>query len=84
MKKVIDNSKHYSGIIAEWYDRLLEKESGDINYYKKIVQKANGPVLELACGTGRHIMDALKNGVDIDGLDSSTDMLSICAIPSLG
>ena len=42
MKKLVDNSKHYSGILAEWYDRLLEKETGDINYYKKIIQKTEG------------------------------------------
>ncbi len=78
MKTVIDNSKHYTGMVAEWYDRLLEKENGDINFYKKIIQKGNGPVLELACGTGRQLVDALKNSVDIDGLDSSPDMLQIC------
>lgn len=78
MKKVVDNSRHYTGIVAEWYDRLLEKETGDINYYKKIIQKTEGSVLELACGTGRHLVDALKNGADIDGLDSSPDMLQLC------
>ncbi|NOZ46587.1 MAG: class I SAM-dependent methyltransferase [Chlorobi bacterium] len=78
MKNKVDNSKHYYGLVAEWYDRLLENETGDINYYKKIIQKTDGPILELACGTGRHLIDALKNKADIDGLDSSEDMLQIC------
>ncbi|MCP5106169.1 MAG: class I SAM-dependent methyltransferase [bacterium] len=38
------------------------------------------PVLELACGTGRLLIEYLNAGIDIDGLDSSQPMLEKCKI----
>ena len=72
------NYKHYSGIVAEWYDPLIEFEENDIKYYQNVVEDAKGPVLELACGTGRLLVPFLKEGVQIDGVDASEEMLEIC------
>ena len=69
---------HYRGLVAQWYDRLLENEKKDIEYYRSIVQECSGHVLELACGTGRLLVPFLQAGVDIEGLDISGDMLKIC------
>jgi SAM-dependent methyltransferase len=69
---------HYRGLVAQWYDRLLENEKKDIEYYRSVVQECSGSVLELACGTGRLLVPYLRAGADIEGLDISGDMLKIC------
>jgi len=70
--------KHYRGSISEWYDRLLESETNDIEFYKRIAVETGGKVLELACGTGRLLVPIRQQGVDIEGLDISADMLDMC------
>ncbi|MCF8239872.1 MAG: class I SAM-dependent methyltransferase [Melioribacteraceae bacterium] len=69
---------HYNSLLAEWYDELLWNEGKDIEFYTSVIKKENEPVLELACGTGRILIELLKNGVQCDGLDLSHDMLNIC------
>ena len=78
MSRPFDNSKHYNQLIADWYDLLLKDETFDIQFYKKIVMNSGKPILELACGTGRLLIEYLKQGIDIDGLDSSEPMLEKC------
>jgi SAM-dependent methyltransferase len=69
---------HYRGSIAQWYDKLLETEARDIAFYKSVAVDNGGKVLELACGTGRLLVPIRRAGVDIEGLDISADMLSLC------
>ncbi len=73
-----DNARHYRGLLAQWYDEVLASEGRDIDFYRDAVLAANGPALELACGTGRLLVPYREAGADIDGLDSSADMLVIC------
>ena len=72
------NKGHYRGGMGQWYDRLLESETRDIAFYKNVAVENGGKVLELACGTGRLLVPIRRSGVDIEGLDVSADMLSIC------
>jgi SAM-dependent methyltransferase len=72
------NEGHYRGGMAQWYDRLLERETKDIEFYRSVAIENGGKVLELACGTGRLLVPIRKAGVGIEGLDISADMLSIC------
>ena len=37
-----------------------------------------GPALEIGCGTGRLTIPYLEAGLDVEGLDSSGQMLEIC------
>jgi len=69
---------HYFDFLAEWYDRLLDNEGLDINYYKDVIGNNTQKVLELACGTGRLMIPLLKNGHEVDGVDISPQMLKIC------
>ena len=59
----------------ELYDLLFDSLDFDIPYWVETAKAAGGPVLELACGTGRILLPARKAGVDIDGLDSSPAMI---------
>lgn len=61
---------------ADYYDRIYEgRDIGDVAFYVDLATDADGPVLELACGTGRVYLELLAAGVDADGLDVSRDML---------
>jgi SAM-dependent methyltransferase len=48
----------------------------DTDYYVDRATEADGPVLELGCGTGRIYLELLEAGVDADGLDRSPESLA--------
>ncbi|MDE1170208.1 MAG: methyltransferase domain-containing protein [Verrucomicrobium sp.] len=49
----------------------------DASFYLEEARRAGGPVLELACGTGRITFSLLSAGVDVHGLDNSEPMLRL-------
>ena len=44
-------------------------------FYFDAATRCSGPVLELACGTGRMLVPMAKAGLDVTGLDVSPVML---------
>ncbi len=62
-------------IAARVYDRLVDDE-GDIDLYLSLASEAGGPILELACGTGRCLIPLIREGYDVIGLDLSQAMLA--------
>jgi len=61
---------------ADYYDHIYtDEEIGDRDFYVDLAIDADGPVLELGCGTGRLYLAMLDAGVDADGLDASREML---------
>jgi ubiquinone/menaquinone biosynthesis C-methylase UbiE len=44
----------------------------------KLVRTSGEPDLDVACGTGRALLDYRKLDIDIQGVDSSPDMIAIC------
>ncbi len=48
----------------------------DLPFYLERCREAGGPVLELACGTGRLTLPLARAGVDIVGVDRSGSMLA--------
>lgn len=50
--------------------------SGDVDFYVEEAQRAGGPVLELACGTGRILIPTARAGVQVMGVDASPPMLA--------
>jgi SAM-dependent methyltransferase len=58
------------------YDLFFEKFDLGLEFYLGLAQAARGPVLDVACGTGRIMLPCLKAGVDIEGLDLFPGMLS--------
>lgn len=57
------------------YDLLFENFDYGLEFYLELAQAAGGPVLDIACGTGRILLPCLKAGVDVDGLDLSPALL---------
>ncbi len=60
---------------AELYDAIFTGYREDLAFYLNLGRQANGPVLEVACGTGRVLLPLLQAGVDIDGVDLNAPML---------
>src|ERR1022692_1481704 len=71
-------SDTYSGS-AQYYDLApVYQQRADKDFYLARAHEAQGPVLELGCGTGRILLPIAQAGVDITGLDASSAMLDIC------
>ena len=58
------------------YDLLFESFAFDVPYWLEVGKAAGGPVLDVACGTGRILLRLLEAGVDADGVDKYPDMLA--------
>jgi SAM-dependent methyltransferase len=57
------------------YDWLFESLDFDRAFWLEVGRAAGGPVLDLACGTGRVLIPLLEAGVDADGVDLFPAML---------
>jgi len=70
----------YKGLMAQSWDVLRgdTSQSPDRFFYLKLIQTYGQPVLDVGCGTGRLLLDYLAQGVDIEGVDNSRDMLALC------
>jgi SAM-dependent methyltransferase len=62
-------------IAAQIYDELMADYWADVAVYVKLAEEFGGPVLELACGTGRCLIPLIRQGFDVVGIDSSEPML---------
>jgi SAM-dependent methyltransferase len=60
---------------GEAYDLILKDIPYGLDFYTSLARQAKGPVLDIACGTGRILLPCLEAGVDIEGLDLYEPML---------
>jgi len=65
--------------IARLYDPWSASVVEDISFYVDEALTAGGPVVELGVGTGRIAIPTAMAGVDVIGVDSSAEMLAVCA-----
>lgn len=70
----------YRGLMAETWDLSRGDTSTwpDRRLYRELVRQTGEPVLDVGCGTGRILLDFLQEGIDIDGVDNSPEMLDLC------
>lgn len=74
----MDSAKPFFDEWAGFYDANYEDEDiGDVEFYVDLARDADGPVLEVGCGTGRIYLELLRAGVDADGIDISEEMLGV-------
>jgi SAM-dependent methyltransferase len=64
--------------IAELYDPWSRSVTEDVSFYVEEAQRAGGPVVELAVGTGRIAVPTAAAGIRVIGVDSSPGMLEVC------
>jgi SAM-dependent methyltransferase len=67
---------HY-GLVARWWAEF-NQDGPEIELFQKYIDVHGGPVLDVGCGTGRLLIPYLKAGIEIDGSDTSEDMLDWC------
>ncbi len=62
---------------AHYYDADFRDYTEDVPFYRELARRANGPILELMCGTGRVLIPLVEAGYTLTGVDISPAMLAI-------
>ncbi|WP_176559526.1 class I SAM-dependent methyltransferase [Rubellimicrobium roseum] len=60
--------------MSDLYDAIVQPGPCE-DFYREEARRCGGPVLELACGTGRLTVPIARDGHDVVGLDASCAML---------
>jgi ubiquinone/menaquinone biosynthesis C-methylase UbiE len=69
----------YRGLAAECYDLWFGEEPfWDQAFFYQRLCRNGGVALEIACGTGRLLVPLLRDGLSVEGVDASAEMLEIC------
>jgi len=71
MPRYVDYAEYYD------YDNVGGHMTEDIPFYLGYAEETGGPILELACGTGRVMIPIAEAGFTIHGLDLSENMLEV-------
>jgi SAM-dependent methyltransferase len=66
MRNIYDDARHYDALFPG---------PNDLPFYRRHIATSGGPVIELACGSGRLTIPLAADGVEITGLDQSSSML---------
>lgn len=69
-----DAADFYTGFVAEAY-AALKAETFDADRYAAFVRQYGEPALEVGCGDGHPILELVAAGIDVDGVDSSPEMI---------
>ena len=64
---------------AALYDHDYRRRRADVQFYRTLAAEHGGPVLDLACGTGRLMVPLLRDGHTVVGLDRAPAMLARAA-----
>ena len=62
--------------VAEFYDLYVDCDF-DLEFWRGVAKAAQGPRLELMCGTGRISLAILRDGTSIEGLDYCDKLLDV-------
>ncbi len=54
--------------------------NGDIDYYSKRLERITGTILEAGVGSGRMLIPLLEDGLSVEGIDQSEEMLAACRL----
>jgi SAM-dependent methyltransferase len=73
-----DDAAAQTDELAAVYDAIYG-DRDDAGFWWAAATAANGPLLELGCGTGRVLLPLARAGFEITGLDSSAAMLRRCS-----
>jgi ubiquinone/menaquinone biosynthesis C-methylase UbiE len=78
--KIYNQGYEYGGMLAKTWDLLRGDTSRwpDRFFYQVFISKHGGRLLDVGCGTGRLLLDFMSEGLDIEGVDNSPEMLSRC------
>jgi SAM-dependent methyltransferase len=71
MPRYVDYAEYYD------HDHVGGPMTEDIPFYLRYAEETGGPILELACGTGRVTIPIAEEGFTVHGLDLSENMLEV-------
>ncbi len=63
--------------LARFYDAQHADLTADLVFYLYFARQADGPVLEVGCGTGRLMLPLVEAGIAVTGVDTSPAMLAV-------
>src|SRR5436190_15140251 len=64
---------------AALYDWEYRRRRDDVRFYRMLADERGGPILDLACGTGRLMVPLLGDGHVVVGIDHAPAMLARAA-----
>jgi SAM-dependent methyltransferase len=67
---------HY-GLVARWWAEFTSPDAREVDYYAAAIRRFGEPALDLGCGNGRILTALLAQGLDVDGVDISADMIEL-------
>lgn len=74
-----DERDLYTGLAALHWATISQTDSRwDQAFYRRVIEEGGGRALELGCGAGRLLIAYLQDGLQVEGLDISGDMLAVC------
>ncbi|MEH1841046.1 MAG: class I SAM-dependent methyltransferase [Nostoc sp.] len=70
----------YGPLCTEVYEitKPINRYYPDVPYYIKHLSSIGGRILEAMVGTGRLLIPLLEAGINVEGIDTSPDMLAVC------
>jgi SAM-dependent methyltransferase len=74
----MEPSQFYTGLVADLYASLRSHVYDDPVPWERFIVEAGEPALELGCGDGDPLLALRQRGLDVEGVDSSPDMLERC------
>lgn len=67
----------HHGLVARWWAEF-NVDGPEVGYFRGLVASHGQPALDAGCGTGRLLLPLLRDGIEVDGVDLSEDMLAYC------
>ena len=68
----------HHGLIARWWANF-NLDGPEIAFFRPYIA-AGQPALDVGCGNGRLLVPWIADGLDVDGVDASPDMIEACRI----
>jgi SAM-dependent methyltransferase len=62
--------------MARWWAEFNQPDPEEVAYLRAAIGRFGQPALDLGCGNGRLLTPLLAEGLDVDGVDVSADMLA--------
>ncbi len=69
---------------AIWHDVECGAYTADLPLWEELAGRADGPILDLGCGTGRVLLHLARRGSDIHGLDLNPELVTDLGGADLG
>jgi SAM-dependent methyltransferase len=64
---------------AVWHDVECASYTADLDLWRELADRADGPILDLGCGTGRIALDLAERGHDVTAVDHDPELVRTLA-----